>query len=429
VSAKVPPGFRDDRVTSFDGAMSLAFMPDGAMLIAGRTGQLRVHRDGRLSGPALSLRDRICWDGERGMLGVAVDPAFARNRHIYLYYTYDKHSTSDGAGGCAERSPRVPVDRVSRFTLAPGDKVDPASEVVLVDNIPSYGDLHNGGDLGFGRDGKLYVSVGDGECDYARDSGCQGKNDAARDRHVLLGKILRLTRRGGIPADNPFQGLGTARCAGAGGTTPGKTCQETYAMGLRNPFRFAFDPDAAGTRFLVNDVGEGFWEEINRGASGADYGWNVREGYCRRESATRCGPPGPTTNPIFAYLHADGCSAITGGAFVPAGTWGRRYEGRYLFGDYTCGKIRVLERSGSGYDTSNFATGLGPVIDMVFGPDGAEQALYYTAWKDGVWEVRRISAVREGKGRFGGCGEGVGLSVLLLGAGALPCLRRRLRAA
>jgi glucose/arabinose dehydrogenase len=188
VFAKVPEGYRDERVTSFDGAMSLAFLPDGAMLIAGRTGQLRMCRDERLSEPLLHLRDRICWDGERGMLGVAVDPGFAENRRIYLFYTYDRHDSSDGAGQCPEQSPRAPVNRVSRFTLGENDVVDPGSESVLIDGIPSYGDLHSAGDLGFGSDGSLYVSVGDGECDYARDSGCQGNNDAARDEHVLLGK-------------------------------------------------------------------------------------------------------------------------------------------------------------------------------------------------------------------------------------------------
>ena len=97
----------------------------------------------------------------------------------------------------------APVNRVARFTLRDDNVIDPASEAVLLDNIPSPGGGHNAGDLGFGKDGYLYVSVGDGYCDYAGDSGCAANNDAARDRHVLLGKILRITPSGGIPADNP----------------------------------------------------------------------------------------------------------------------------------------------------------------------------------------------------------------------------------
>ncbi len=140
------------------------------------------------------------------------------------------------------------MNRVSRFTLGEDDRIDPSSELILIDGIPSPGGNHNGGDLAFGKDNHLYVSVGDGGCDYTGDSGCAGSNDAARDRHVLLGKVLRVTASGGIPSDNPFQGAGTARCNLTGRTEAGTLCQETYAWGLRNPFRLGFDPNAAATR-------------------------------------------------------------------------------------------------------------------------------------------------------------------------------------
>jgi glucose/arabinose dehydrogenase len=116
-------------------------------------------------------------------------------------------------------------------------------------------DQHNGGDLHFGKDDYLYITVGDGGCDYAGDSGCAGQKDASRDSHILLGKVLRITRDGGIPATNPYTGTDSARCNLTGRTDPGKKCQETFASGLRNPFRFAFDPNASGTRFFINDVG------------------------------------------------------------------------------------------------------------------------------------------------------------------------------
>jgi glucose/arabinose dehydrogenase/PKD repeat protein len=388
--AAVPAGFEDTQLTTFDGAMSLAFTPDGRMLIGGRTGQLRVYQNGTLSAPALDLRSRLCWDGERGMVGLAVDPDFASNHHIYIYYSFDKYH--DGSGAlCKTFTANGPVNRLSRFTLGSSNVVDPASEVVLLDNIPSYTGYHNAGDIGFGEDGYLYVSVGDGQCDYAGDSGCQRFNDAARDRNVVLGKILRITPGGGIPVDNPFTGANSGRCNQTGRTDPGKSCQETYAWGLRNPFRFAFDP--AGTRFFINDTGDDYWEEIDLGTKGADYGWNVREGHCAISSYTNCGaPPAGMTNPIFDYPHTSGCTAITGGAFVPQGAWPAAYDGGYLFGDYTCGKIRLLKPSGSTYTASDFASGLGPVIDLVFGPYGSKRALYYTTWKSPVWEVHRIAA-------------------------------------
>ncbi len=272
-----------------------------------------------------------------------------------------------------------------------GATISAASEQVLLDEIPATGN-HNGGDLRFGNDGYLYVSVGDGGCDYEGDSGCAGQNDASRDRNVLLGKILRITSAGGIPASNPFLGVGTARCNVTGQVAAGTTCQETFAWGLRNPFRFAFDPNTSGTRFYINDVGQGVWEEVDLGQAGADYGWNVREGPCANDSETNCGPPpAGMTNPIYAYSHSStGCAAITGGAFVPNGAWPAAYDGAYLYGDYTCGKIFQLLPDGSGgFVRSEFATDVGAVVNMTFGPSAGGQALYYTNYSNGG-EVRRI---------------------------------------
>ena len=202
--------------------------------------------------PALSFAtDEICTDSEQGLLGVAVDPAFASNEFIYLFSS-------------AEETPDC-VNRVSRFTLPAGNVIDPLTELQLLNLIPSVTPNHNGGDLQFGKDGNLYVSVGDGGCDYALNSGCAGFNDASRDEHALVGKVLRIAPDGSIPADNPFQGAGTARCNVTGLTAPGNRCQETFAWGFRNPFRLGFDPNAAGTRFFINDVGQGFWEEIDLG--------------------------------------------------------------------------------------------------------------------------------------------------------------------
>ena len=267
------------------------------------------------------------------------------------------------------------------------------SETVLVDNIPSTAGNHNGGDLQFGKDGNLYISVGDGGCDYAG-GGCAGANDAARDQNILLGKVLRITPTGAIPAGNPFQGLGSARCNISGRTTAAQ-CQETFAWGLRNPFRMAFDPNAAGTRFYINDVGQNVWEEIDDGIAGADYGWNVREGHCATGSTTNCGaPPAGMTNPIFDYGRSDGCGSITGGAFVPNGLWPAAYTGAYLFGDYVCGRIFALTPAGT---RTIFADQLGSssAVHLLFGPHGASQALYYTSYSGGG-AVHRIAYASAG---------------------------------
>ena len=385
-ATSLPTDFTDSLVVAVPTPTALTFTPDERLLVTTQPGALRVVAGGALlSQPALDLSGKLCSNSERGLLGVAVDPAFASNRFIYLYYTFKKFS------GCPTNTSDAPVNRVSRFTLGDNNVANPASEVILIDNIPSPGGNHNGGDLEFGKDGYLYVSVGDGGCDYASNSGCAGSNDAARDQHVLLGKVLRITADGGIPPTNPFQGSNSARCNTTGMTDPGKVCKETFASGLRNPFRLAFDPNASATRFYINDVGQNAWEEIDLGAAGADYGWNVREGHCANGSTTECGaPPAGMTNPIFDYGRGDGCSSITGGAFVPSGVWPAPYGGSYLFSDYVCGKIFRLVPAGNGtFTRADFATGLGgsSAVTLRFGPDGG---LYYTTYAGGG-QIRRIS--------------------------------------
>jgi glucose/arabinose dehydrogenase len=413
----VLPGFSDSLVTSLSSPTALAFTPDGRMLITTQGGQLRVHQNNVLvATPAVvfgangswGASSRLCSGSERGLLGVAVDPEFVSNSYIYLFYTFRKpvtgHCNSSG-GADTTTDPNYPVNRVSRFTLS-GNVVLTGTETVLVDNMPSPNGNHNGGDLNFGQDGYLYISIGDGGCDYAG-GGCAGSNNAARDEHVLTGKILRVTRDGGIPPGNPFTGSDSDRCNVAGKTTAGRKCQETFAWGLRNPFRFAFDPTFAGTRFLINDVGQGTWEEIDLGAPGADYGWNVREGHCANGSTSNCGaPPAGMTNPIFDYRHGSGnnvpgtnvsnCNSITGGAFVPNGIgWPAAYTGAYLFSDYVCGAIFRINPSGPGFTATTaytLAASLGgsSAVHLRFGPYGFTQALYYTTYANGG-EVRRIS--------------------------------------
>jgi glucose/arabinose dehydrogenase len=378
-AATLPAGFTDTLVASVTSPTSIAFTPDGRLLVTTQTGAVRIIQNGSLlAQPALDLGTAVCTTDEMGLLGITPDPAFASNGFVYAYYTRNK------SGTC--------VNRVSRFTLS-GNTISPSSELVLVDEIPAPGGNHNAGDVQFGKDGLLYASVGDGYCDYAGNSGCGHANDAARDQNVLVGKILRITSTGGIPASNPFQGAGTARCNVTGRTSAGNKCQETFAWGLRNPFRIAFDSNAAGTRFYINDVGQSTWEEVDNGVAGADYGWSDREGPCANGSDTNCGPPpAGMTNPIYWYSHAEStCNAITGGAFVPNGLWPSTYDNGYLYTDYTCGKIFLLKSNGSGgFTRSEFASAAGAVVNVRFGPSPVGQALYYTNYDNGG-EIHRIA--------------------------------------
>jgi glucose/arabinose dehydrogenase len=242
-TAVVPDQFTDTGIASITRPTAIAFMPDGRMLVTSQTGQLSVII-GDVVQPrlALDLSSRICTEIERGLLGVATDPD-PSTVAVFLFYTAKYGPKS----GCPSGSPnplKAPRNRVSRFVLRPDNTINPTSETILLDGIYSPNGNHNAGDLHVGKDGNLYVSTGDGGCDYAGGQ-CDGFNDAARDMNVLLSKIIRISKTGGIPTDNPFQGTGTVSCRTAPAKS-GKVCRETFASGLRNPFRMAFDPNAAG---------------------------------------------------------------------------------------------------------------------------------------------------------------------------------------
>jgi glucose/arabinose dehydrogenase len=385
----VPSGFVDALVAEVPQPTALASTPDGRLLIATQPGRLHIFRNSTLlPAPALDLAAVTCPYPERGMNGVAVDPNFAANHFIYVYYSFNKFDTCSA-------SPRAtaPVNRVSRFVLPDTNVIDPAGEVVLLDNIPAL-NVHNGGDLKFGPDGFLYVSVGDGGCRINDPSQCQALNDNARNPSWLLGKMLRIRATdGGFPPDNPYAtDPDVRRCGDPAGVPPGTgRCGEIFATGLRNPFQFSFKPNT--NVFYINDVGTNIWEEIDEGKKGADYGFNLREGPCANNSRTDCGPPpAGLTDPIHSYDHNTDCSAITGSAWVPEGLWPAPYSGSYLYGDYVCGKIfRLAPKAGGGFTAVPFLEGLGgsSIIGMAFGPFGKTQALYYTTFTDGG-AVRRV---------------------------------------
>ena len=424
----LPTNFVDTGVTAVNAPTAIAFTPDGRMLITTQGGGLRVFKNGALvTTAALSFNaassgadPKICQGGEQGLLGVAVDPAFASNRYVYLYYTarngsdcgspnYTAANAGDGTLDGTYSAFNRRANRVSRFVLgtaANADLVDPATEVVLIDRMPARGTNHNAGDVHFGKDGFLYVSIGDGGTDYNGISpGSGGGNDASRDKHVLTGKILRITRDGAVPPSNPFYANGARRCNVTGATTVGQHCEETFAWGLRNPFRFAMDPNASTTRFYINDVGQGSYEEVNESQAGADYGWNCREGRHDNTTGGPCSPrPTGMVDPVYEYNHSGavpgtsvaGCASITGGAFVPNGVWPAAYDGTYLLADYVCGALFRIATNGTPTsvlpNAFAFASGLGnsSATSLAFGPDGGGQALYYTTYASGG-QIRKIT--------------------------------------
>ena len=329
--AAVPSGFAQTTlVTGLANPTAMAFAPDGRLFVATQAGALRVVKDGALlTTPFLTVT--VSSSGERGLLGVAFDPAFTTNRFVYVYYT---------------ATTPVVHNRVSRFT-ADGDVALAGSEVVLLDLDPlSTATNHNGGALHFGSDGKLYVGVGDN---------ANGAN--AQSLSNLLGKILRINPDGSIPSDNPFSLTAT----GAN--------RAIWAKGLRNPYTFAFHPQSG--RMFIDDVGQSTWEEIDDGAAGANYGWPNSEG-----PTTSTG----MTGPAYWYGHGTGATlgcAISGGTFyAPAvPTFPADYVGDYFFADY-CGNWINRVDPASGFAVSTFATGIAAPVDLDVASDGS---LYYLA--------------------------------------------------
>ncbi len=333
-AAAVPAGFAQRTVVQgLLGGTDMAFAPDGRLFVTLKSGVVRIRRTTGTVATLLNFSRRVDDTGERGLLGVAVDPRFATNQHLYLVYTHRATGT-------------LPIhNRLVRVTVRNG-RLAPGSERLLLRFNGQTRGNHVGGSVNVGRDGKLYVSHGE-----------NGRPAQAQSLGSLLGKIVRVNRNGTIPTDNPFY----TRTAGRN--------RAIWATGLRNPFKFAFDPGSS--RGFVNDVGAQTWEEINRLAKAGNYGWPVHEG---PENARRYLPP------VFAYRHgatgSTGCS-ITGGEFYrPARrNFPVEYVGDYFFADLCNGWVR---RYDAGTDrTTPFADGLGRPVDLEVSRRGALYVLVF----------------------------------------------------
>jgi glucose/arabinose dehydrogenase len=267
------------------------------------------------TGVFLDIQDRVNDEGnEEGLLGLAFHPEFETNGYFYVDYT--------------AANPRRTVIARYRVDSANPDQADPQSETVLLE-VPQPYSNHNGGQIAFGPDGFLYISLGDGGS--GGDPQENGQNPA-----TLLGSILRIDidnpsegRPYGIPSDNPF-------VDGANGARP-----EIYAYGLRNAWRFSFDPET--NRLWAADVGQNAFEEVDIIEKGKNYGWDVMEASSCFEPEEGC-DQADLTLPIWEYGREDGVS-VTGG-YVYRGTRAPQLTGRYLVADYASGKVWALEYDG-----------------------------------------------------------------------------------
>ncbi|MGI8512230.1 MAG: PQQ-dependent sugar dehydrogenase [Solirubrobacteraceae bacterium] len=303
----------------FEIPWEIAFLPDGRALVTERPGRVRLlAADGSLQATPVAEVD-VAAEGEGGLLGLAVDPAFARNRFVYLYRT-------TGAG-----------NEVARYRL---DGARLREDAVVLEDVPA-GPIHDGGRIHFGPDGHLYVATGE-----------TGDGSLAQDRESLAGKFLTLS-----PAR--FRGNGPARPA-------------VFSRGHRNPQGFDWQP---GTGALVatehgpsgGDGPRGF-DELNVVRSGGNYGWPEKFGDDHSGFDA----------PVAVY---DEAIAPSGGSFVslPGSAW----TGDFLFGALVGEQVRRVSLDGGRVGTNEalFSGELGRVRSIVEGPDGALYAL--TSNRDG----------------------------------------------
>jgi len=323
-AATLPAGYSETVITSqLNRPTAMDFAPDRRLFVTEQGGNVRIIKNGvLLPTPFVSLT--VDQNGERGLLGVAFHPSFVANPYVYLYYT-------------VPGSP--PHNRVSRFRAA-GDLAQAGSEEIILelDNLSSATN-HNGGAIHFGADRYLYVAVGDN----ANPSNAQSLTNR-------LGKVLRVNSKGGIPSDNPFYATAT-----------GKN-RAIWVYGLRNPYTFSVQRGTG--KILVNDVGQGSWEEINLGVKGGNYGWPATEGPTNNPEYT---------SPVYAYPHSGGAitgCAITGGAFYNPATvrYPANFVGTYFFADFCSGWIRRLNVNTG--KTSGFARGYSQPVDLKVSVDG-----------------------------------------------------------
>jgi len=324
----------------------------GRLFVVEKPGRIRVIRNGAVeSQPFLDITSVVQSSGnEQGLLGLAFHPGFASNGRFFVAYT-----GRDGTNTFAEYR-------------ASGGKGDPASARVLL-AIPDKYPNHNGGMLAFGRDGYLYLATGDGGSSGDPDG--NGQNPGA-----LPGKLLRIdvdapARPYGIPPSNPFATRAGAR-------------PETWAFGLRNPWRFSFDR-ATGDLWIA-DVGQNAYEEVNRqpadSKGGENYGWNTMEGlHCY--GAPTCDRSGKAL-PVHEYSHSLGCS-ITGG-YVYRGKGLPALAGAYLYVDYCRGDVTALRQQDGEWKPE--VLGKAESISS-FGEDEAGE-LYLTGDSSGV--IYRLTA-------------------------------------
>ncbi|HET6541480.1 MAG TPA: PQQ-dependent sugar dehydrogenase [Chryseolinea sp.] len=359
----------------------------GRLFIVDQAGQIYIHQNGALGAqPFLDISDKVIQretpQDERGLLGLAFHPDFESNGRFFVFYS-------------GPLGPSGPVgwdhtNHIAEFSATPGaDQANAASERILLSIDHPQGN-HNAGMIAFGPDGNLYISVGDGGGANDTDNGHVEGGNGQDITQNLLGSILRIsvddTEEYGIPADNPFVGI--------------DGFDEIYAFGLRNPYRFSFDPEG---NLIAADAGQDLYEEIDLIEKGGNYGWNIREGaHCFDANSPGAAPAScasedaygnPLKDPVIEFKNSksfsDGLGNVSIGGYVYEGDDESDLDGRYIFGVLSQsdagmnGAVYAADRNGTtwNYEKLSITNKTGNELDefvLGFGKDNAGEVYVLT---------------------------------------------------
>jgi glucose/arabinose dehydrogenase len=331
----------------------------GRLFVVEQAGHIQIiQSDGtRAASPFLDVSSRTGFTsgGETGLLGLAFHPRYSQNRRFFVNYTRNVAGQLQSV--------------IAEFTASSADPnfSDANTENILFTVNQPFSN-HKGGSLVFAKDGFLYIGLGDGGS--SGDPQCNGQN-----LNVLLGKILRIDVDSphsaglnyAIPSTNPFVGQNARG--------------EIWLYGLRNPYRFSFD--TANGNLWIGDVGQSSYEEVDMLApqqSGANMGWNLREG--THPFSTACTQTGATlTDPIFDYDRSQGDATVIGG-HVYHGIKMPALAGTYIFGDFISGRVWSLRHNGQAWTRSSVTTTAGSDLASI-GEDRSGE-LYVARYSSGV---------------------------------------------
>ena len=372
-----------DSGDGLDNITDITHAGDSRLFVVEQRGRIWIYDGGSVLGtPFLDIRSRVDdSDNEEGLLGLVFHPDHATNGYFYVNYT---NTTG------TRRS------RISRFsvTVNPNVADDGSEDILLTIDQPVWN--HNAGDLAFGPDGFLYIPMGDG-------GGGGDTDDNAQNLSLLLGKIARIDVDSGPGTSPDCDGVGTGNYTipntnpmtdGAGGT-----CDEIWAVGVRNPWRIAFD--SATDDLWIADVGQGSWEEIDvqpaSSTGGENYGWRCYEGNATFNTSG-CGPSGNYEFPVHEYSHGGSpfrCSVTGGFVYRGSNSALSGLVGQYLFSDYCSDQIWALHAGTyalSEFDTITTVPGTASFADpTTYGEDAAGELYVANGGSNG--SVFRITGV------------------------------------